>query len=90
MQSCGQKHRHRKLKETRCVMLGLNDLEKKKTGEQQTTTYRHRYGQWSGSDLGVHVHGDRNEDGHRDGYGHILPLHSIVDVCRQKSTTLEW
>lgn len=53
------------------------------------TTYRYRYGKRRGGDLGIHIHGDGDEDRHRNGHGNVLPLHTVVHVCRCKSTRLE-
>lgn len=44
-------------------------------------SYRYRQSEWSGGELGIHVHGYGDEDGHRYRYRNILPLHTIVDIC---------
>lgn len=44
-------------------------------------SYRYWQRDWSGSDLGIHIHRHGHEDGHRYGYRNILPLHTIVYIC---------
>lgn len=47
-------------------------------------TYRYRQTDWSGSDLGVHIHGYRYENRNRYGYRNILPLNTIIYICEHK------
>lgn len=46
-----------------------------------TQAYRYRQRDWSRGDLGIHVHWDGDEDGHRYGHRNILPLYTIIYIC---------
>ena len=47
-------------------------------------SYRYRQGDWRRSDLGVHVHWHGHKDGHRYGYRYVLPLHTVIHICRHR------
>lgn len=43
-------------------------------------SYRYRQRYWSGSDLGIHIHGHRNEDRNWYWNRNILPLNAIIYI----------
>lgn len=52
------------------------------------TSYRYRQRDGCGSDLGIQIHGYRDEHRHRNGYRNIFPHHTIFYICRHRKQML--